>query len=510
MEKISYFLIMGCIQMKRLDSYLRNRQKSKNTIRGRKNRQQHRRLMITAGVCVCLCFFVMLAVGGAASVGDSKEVVIRLTADSAEITQDEQVPELKAKAGLPENTGEKKKRAFLSKDAEYTIQDLEDDLNKGNGYEIECDADGTEEGTFPVRVKLSSDLRNSLESEWLGKVRLEIREGKVKVRNRFGSWEGEKFKKNDGSYAAEDFIESKGKTFYFDAGGNFVKGWQRIGGLQYYFEDDGGMKTGWHKEKGASYYLKEDGSAATGWLTIGNDRYYFDAEGKMLTGSRKIGVQQCEFGEDGKLKSITGGADKNKPMVALTFDDGPGKRTGELLAQLKKYNARATFFMLGQNVGKYPQFVKQMVETNCELGNHSYDHARLIKLDEKKVKEEIQSTNEAVRSACGQPSVLMRPPYGEINDIIKANVGMPMIMWSIDTLDWKAKNADTIVNTVMSTVKDGDIILIHDIHSWSVDAAIRLIPMLQEKGYQLVTVSELAEARGITMQNGGKYFNFYK
>ena len=104
----------------------------------------------------------------------------------------------------------------------------------------------------------------------------------------------------------------------------------------------------------------------------------------------------------------------------------------------------------------------------------------------------------------------MRPPYGAINDTVKANVGMPMILWSIDTLDWKTRNAQSTINNVMTKVKDGDIILMHDIHTETVDAALTLIPKLEEAGYQLVTVSEMAQAKGVTLENGKAYSTIVK
>lgn len=480
----------------------------KRSIKGRKRKFENRRLILSSCICVLLCVGVSIIVGGASASLKNSETTVVLKAASAEITQDEQVPELKAHAKL---TGkEKGEEILLSKEAEYTVQDFVNDLNKGTGYEITCDADGAKEGDFPVKIKLSGDLKNSLESEWLGKVKLKTEQGTVKVKNKFGDWEGKRFRKNDGTYVKNDFVLSRGKTYYFNEKGNLEKGWKMINGAKYYLNEDGSIKTGWHKEEKGTYYMKEDGTAAIGWLTLGEDRYYFDQNGKMVTGKQKIGVQQCVFAKDGKLKSAKGGADRNKPMIALTFDDGPGPRTGELVETLKKYNARATFFMLGENVGKYEESVQKMLEANCELGNHSYSHTQLTKLDEKQIQNEIQSTNKAIRKASGQPATVLRPPYGAVNDLVKESVGMPMIMWSDDTLDWKFKNAQNTIDSVLKNVQDGDIILMHDIHSSSVDAAIQLIPMLQQRGFQLVTVSELADARDMSLQNGGQYYGFQK
>lgn len=146
-------------------------------------------------------------------------------------------------------------------------------------------------------------------------------------------------------------------------------------------------------------------------------------------------------------------------MIALTFDDGPGPRTSELLNQLKKYNAHATFFMLGKNVKLYPDAVKQMLKDGNELGNHSYDHQQLTKIDGAAVKKEVDDTNRNIKNICGSPATLLRPPYGAINDTVKSNVGMPMILWNVDTLDWKTRNSQSTIDSVMKNLKDGDIVL---------------------------------------------------
>ena len=207
--------------------------------------------------------------------------------------------------------------------------------------------------------------------------------------------------------------------------------------------------------------------------------------------------------EDTLEKNVT-----EKKKAALTFDDGPGKRTGELLAQLEKYNAHATFFMLGQNVSRYPDVVKKMKEIGCELGNHSYSHKNLAKASVAGITDEVGKTNTNIAQIAGEGATVMRPPYGAISDTLKATVGMPMILWNIDTLDWKTRNAQKTIETTMNNVDDGDIILLHDIHTESVDAALKLIPMLEKAGYQLVTVSELAAAKGVTLENGGRYTDF--
>lgn len=200
--------------------------------------------------------------------------------------------------------------------------------------------------------------------------------------------------------------------------------------------------------------------------------------------------------------------DPAAPMVALTFDDGPGKRTGELLDALEEHRAHATFFMLGKSMGAYPNEIKRMKKIGCETASHSYDHPNLSKMDETGIRDQVDRTDQKLSEIIGEGASLIRPPYGAISDTMKASVGMPMILWNIDTLDWKTRNAEATVNTVMESVKDGDIILMHDIHTESVDAAVELIPKLIDAGFQLVTVSEMAAAKGIVLENGKSYTDF--
>lgn len=150
--------------------------------------------------------------------------------------------------------------------------------------------------------------------------------------------------------------------------------------------------------------------------------------------------------------------------------------------------------MLGKNVKLYPDAVKQMLKDGNELGNHSYDHQQLTKIDGAAVKKKLMIRTE-YKNICGSPATLLRPPYGAINDTVKSNVGMPMILWNVDTLDWKTRNTQSTIDSVMKNLKDGDIVLMHDIHSQTIDAALELIPKLEEEGYQLVTVSEMAAAK---------------
>ena len=206
-------------------------------------------------------------------------------------------------------------------------------------------------------------------------------------------------------------------------------------------------------------------------------------------------------------EETTRAIDPNKPMIALTFDDGPGQYTGKLLDALEKYNARASFFMCGYSLKRtdipVDKLLKRMDALGCDLGNHTMNHCALDKVSKSKRKYEINGVNELVKKAVGYNPKFLRPPYGSgIRDAdVQKAAKMPIVCWSVDTLDWKTKSKKETVKSIMNSAKDGQIILMHDIHSWSVDAAIEAIPKLQKKGYQIVSVSEMAEAKGVKLKS---------
>ena len=199
--------------------------------------------------------------------------------------------------------------------------------------------------------------------------------------------------------------------------------------------------------------------------------------------------------------------DPNKPMVALTFDDGPSPEyTPEILKVLKENDAKGTFFILGTEAELNSDTLKQIEEDGNEIGNHSYSHLDFTKLVKPALDYQVLTTQEIVRRETGKAPILLRPPYGLINEAVK-EIDMPIILWSIDSLDWENRNPDIIYNIILNNIKDGDIILMHDIYQSSVEAVIRIIPELKRRGYQLVTVSELARARGIPLESGIVYGN---
>lgn len=186
--------------------------------------------------------------------------------------------------------------------------------------------------------------------------------------------------------------------------------------------------------------------------------------------------------------------DPLKPMIALTFDDGPSKHTERLLGILEQYGAKATFFVIGNLIDTYPEILKQVVANGHEIGGHSWSHRELVKLSSKDIIDEIMNTRVKIQSITGVKTNLLRPPYGSYNDDLKklcAENGIVMINWSVDTLDWKTRDADKVYEAILNEVKAGKIILCHDLYGSTVDAIERVIPELIAQGYQFVTVSEL-------------------
>lgn len=301
--------------------------------------------------------------------------------------------------------------------------------------------------------------------------------------------------------------DENGHLFYYKDGVKLKNTWKTVNGSKYYFGKSGKAYVGKRKVGKATYYFADNGKRKTGWRTINGKKYYFSPKnGKMVTGKKTIFHYLCYFNEKGVL---TRKIDKNKKMVALTYDDGPSIYTPRVLKTLKENNAVATFFVVGNRVPTYSDTVKKAHDMGCEIGNHTYEHKNLTRVSEAEVKRQITKTNRNVKKVTGQAPVIVRPTGGATNANVKQWVGMPSIIWSIDTLDWKTRNAGSTKKAVLDHVKDGDIVLMHDLYSATASASETIIPELVKRGYQLVTVSELAECRG-GMKETGAYFNFRK
>lgn len=372
--------------------------------------------------------------------------VVTIQVEDASIYPDEALPEFKVQASTDDAT----KEIVLNEKDDYTVQDFMDMINSGEGFELDCafDSEDAKEGDYEVNVVLAEELKKKTVSDWNKRIKVELRSGTLTVKNQLGEWDGDKFVQRDGTYVSSQFIRLGDETYYFDEEGNKVSGEQEIWGKVYYFEKDG----------------------------------KFDEEKNKIN--------------------------PTLPMIAFTFDDGPSKYTEELLDALEKYDARATFFMVGNNVKKRPEVVARMKEIGCEIGNHTTDHKRLTELSEADIVTQVEGTNDAIREVIGEGASVVRPPYGAANDLVKSSVEQPLVLWNVDTLDWKSQNAETVKNYTLDIVKDGDIVLMHDLYESTIDAMIALIPELQERGFQLVTVSEMAQSHGIEMKDGEKYYSF--
>lgn len=211
--------------------------------------------------------------------------------------------------------------------------------------------------------------------------------------------------------------------------------------------------------------------------------------------------QDYDYDADGKVVIDTDTLD-GKKAVALTFDDGPGEYTPKLIEGLNARNAKATFFMVGSCVSEYPNALPLMVEGGHQLGSHTYDHSDITKLSKDQLNEQLSKTDDEIYKACGQRATAFRPPYGSYEDDIVSGINKTITLWSLDTMDWESRNAESVKKKIVSGCQDGDIILLHDIYETSVDGALQAIDELQKKGYVFVTVDELLSRYGYDVVHG--------
>jgi peptidoglycan/xylan/chitin deacetylase (PgdA/CDA1 family) len=201
---------------------------------------------------------------------------------------------------------------------------------------------------------------------------------------------------------------------------------------------------------------------------------------------------------------------KDKKLIAFTFDDGPSKKnTNKLLDKLDCYQARVTFFVVGSRVYSNRDTIKRAYEMGNQIGSHTYSHSNLIKVSEDKVRNEIDKTNNAIRNVIGVDPTLLRPPYGSVNDKVNSLIDMNIILWNVDTLDWKYKDAFKVKEEILKYAEDGAIILLHDLYETSVDGALLAMDELITQGYAFVTIDEMAKLRGVKL-NSSKIYRYIK
>lgn len=190
---------------------------------------------------------------------------------------------------------------------------------------------------------------------------------------------------------------------------------------------------------------------------------------------------------------------KDKKLIALTFDDGPSPlTTPQLLKTLRQEAVPATFFALGSQAKCYPKLIKEENDLGNEVASHTWDHKNLVTLSPQDEKQEIESANHLINKLTGKQVSLFRPPYGSYNDTVLAQTNLSAVNWTVDTNDWRYRTSEPVVANALTYAHDGAIILMHDIHQWSVEAVPQIIQKLKAQGYTFVTVSTLLE-----VQDGG-------
>lgn len=275
-----------------------------------------------------------------------------------------------------------------------------------------------------------------------------------------------------------------------------------------------GVRLTWTKAEGATEYrIYRKMSGDEKWETIekiADDETvsYIDKDvtyGKKVRYKIKAWVDEENQSLIRKAVSLYA-VDPDKPMVALTYDDGPYRPvTNSIIKTLKKHDARATFFIVGSRVAEFEDCIRKADKIGCEIANHTFEHTKLTGTKKKTIRSEVSKTNKAVEAIIGKSPALVRAPGGAVDDKVKKYVEYPLINWSVDTLDWKYRNSKSVISKVKEQVEDGSIVLMHDLYKSTAEASKTIIPWLIDEGYQLVTVSEMMDAKGINIKKGELY-----
>ena len=223
------------------------------------------------------------------------------------------------------------------------------------------------------------------------------------------------------------------------------------------------------------------------------------------TGIYKLLVTATDRSGNKAKAKINVTVEEPSKVVYMTFDDGPSYNTIKIVNTLVKYDSKATFFLVGNQIEKYAKTMDVLVKNGMDIGNHTYSHKELTKLRDKEILKEIDLTNEVIYNKTGIKPMFLRPSYGAMNKRIKKLSTMPIIIWNIDTLDWKYHNSNKIKDKILKYVSDGDIILMHDTYVATLNAVEMVIPELKKQGYKIVSVSELFKYKGVKPKLGIGY-----
>ena len=295
-----------------------------------------------------------------------------------------------------------------------------------------------------------------------------------------------------------------GKKYYLGNDGARVTGWQIIETKKYHFGEDGVMSSKLTTIDGKQYYFNDTGAMQTGWVDVNGSRYYFGTTGVSASGWNKIDGGWHFFDTNGVLDAskTTAGV----PVVAFTFEDGPGSYTSDLLTPFEEHNVKATFFFTGSRVEDASDQVVRAHDLGMEIGNNTWYQEKISGLEPEMIYSEIEETNTIIRSLTGSNPTLLRPPVGSYDNTVLAQAGsLPLILWTLDPHDKEAVDAQTVYDAIMTNLKDGDVILLHENGVATIDAVKRLVADLQAKGYIIASVSDLAALKGVTLMPATVY-----
>ena len=239
---------------------------------------------------------------------------------------------------------------------------------------------------------------------------------------------------------------------------------------------------------------------------------YLDIRGELPPREEDIrpepALDQALLQEKAREQALARGIDPGKPMIALTFDDGPQPGTTEVLAVLKQYGALATFFILGKNIEGNEEILRERAQAGHELGVHSWYHSDFTKISQSAVGSQVKRTMDTVLELTGREISLVRPPFGALNRLARrplTGMGLPVILWNVDSLDWKTRSAKSTAKNLLQKAAPGAIVLMHDVWLSTAEALKTALPELLSRGYQLVTVSEMMSFRKEPLTAGNEY-----
>ena len=254
------------------------------------------------------------------------------------------------------------------------------------------------------------------------------------------------------------------------------------------------------KDKITFYFDKNDFKDQD---TVGSYAFvipYYDMYGYFKSGYLDSKVEQDEYMYD----QVFGPVDERVPSVAITFDDGPGKYTQEIVDILREHNSVATFFMLGERIDLVePEVLDDLLTEGSTINSHSYSHSNFKKLSAEDIKADILDTKDKIYDITGGYEIrFFRPPYGSYNDTVKTNVPFPLVLWSIDTMDWNTDDPNVVYENAIGNIEDGDVILLHEVHESTIEALPMILEALKEKGYQTVTIEEMYDMQYSKLKRG--------